>query len=288
MTAPATDVRTGLLDCIQVNLALLADRWGEPLRHLSLGAHLRFRPRPGPDGLPTVDPPPETHLQEARALIGLVPRDVHHDLDPEALRALTRRAPVVYAVGDTHDMPWLPYAGRARMEHSFLVGDDADEAVVEDAYDNETAWGPARPGRWRMPWNRLPTALLAVEFTASTDYRAPRPTVGIDDPGPYIEAYAAHPDRLTALRRLTAETWLMTRARHLHAAYREHLGESLTVQDHLRRWDQLTATAFIALRRVQRGRPAPDSLLPDLASALHADREVFAVRDEEVQPPEPS
>ncbi|MZF84750.1 hypothetical protein [Streptomyces sp. SID5643] len=288
MTAPAVTVRTGMLDCIQANLALLADRWGEPLRHLALGAHLRFRPRPGPDGLPTVDPPPQTHIRQARALIGLVPRHVHHDLEPEALRALSRRTPVVYAVGDTHDMPWLPYAGRARMEHSFLVSGEAGEACVEDAYDNETAWGPARPGRWRLPWEQLPTARTAVEFTAPAAYRAPRPAVALDDPGPYVQAYAAHPDRLTALRRLTSETWLMARARHLHAAYREHRGESPDTHEHLRRWDRLTATAFIALRRAERGRPVPDSLLPDLAAALHADREVFAVRDEQTEPPDPT
>ncbi|MGW7281700.1 hypothetical protein ACWGIV_26060 [Streptomyces sp. NPDC054844] len=278
MTATATPtVRTGILDCVQVNLAVLADRRCGPGRHLGLGARLRFRPEPGPDGLPTVDPSPEEHLRDGAALVGLRAEAFAQRVPADGLRAMAERVSVVYAVADTYDMPWLPYAGRARMEHSFLVGAHRDGAEIEDTYDNETAWGPARPGRWTLPWERLPTASFACALSPVREYRAPRPQLCLDDPAAYVEAYASHPDRLAALRRLTAETWLMTRARQLHAAYREHLGERLDAEGHLRRWDQLTATAFIALRRAERGRPVPGALLPELASLLTADREVFAV-----------
>lgn len=292
-------VRTELLDCIQVNLAVLADRWGEPLRHLALGATLRFAPRTGPDGLPTVDPAVAPHVAEATRLVGLTTSAGHHDLHPTQLRTLAEQAPVVYAVGDSYHMPWLPYAGHSHMEHSFLVTAEGEEAVVTDAYDNETAWGPARPGRWRLPWDQLPTATWAVlpavtpesrpadaaatPPTAPPRYRAPAPSVHLADPAPYVAAYESHPDRLVALRRLSAETWLMTRARQLHTAYRLHLGERLDAQEQLRRWEKLTAAAFIALRRVERGRPAPGSLLPDLAAALAADREVFATRTDQME-----
>lgn len=279
MTATAApSVRTGILDCVQVNLAVLADRRHGPGRHLALGARLRFRPGPGPDGLPTVDPSPEEQLRAGAALVGLRLDALAHRVPADGLRAMAERAPVVYAVADSYDMPWLPYAGRAHMEHSFLVGAHRDGAEVEDAYDNETAWGPARPGRWTLPWERLPTVSFACTLSPASEYRAPRPELCLDDPAAYVDAYTAHPDRLTALRRLTAETWLLTRARHLHAACREHLGERLDAEDHLRRWDQLTATAFIAQRRAERGRPVPGALLPELASLLTADREVFAVR----------
>ncbi|MGV9289094.1 hypothetical protein [Streptomyces sp. NPDC003719] len=279
MTATATpSVRTGILDCVQVNLAVLADRRYGSGRHLALGARLRFRPRPGPDGLPTVDPPPEDHLRDGAALVGLRPEAMGRLVPADGLRAMADRASVVYAVADSYGMPWLPYAGRAHMEHGFLVGAHPDGAVVEDFYDNETAWGPARPGRWTFPWQRLPTASFACVLAPVPEHRAPRPELDMDDPAAYVEAYAAHPDRLAALRRLTAETWLMTRARHLHAAYREHLGERGDTEDHLRRWDRLTSTAFIAQRRAERGRPVPGALLPELASLLTADREVFAPR----------
>ncbi|WP_118083081.1 hypothetical protein [Streptomyces sp. CC0208] len=279
MTATAApSVRTGILDCVQVNLAVIADRRNGPGRHLALGARLRFLPRPGPDGLPTVDPSPEEHLREGAALVGLRPDAFAHRVPADGLRAMAERASGVYAVADSYDMPWLPYAGRARMEHSFLVGAHRDGAEVEDAYDNETAWGPARPGRWTYPWERLPAASFACTLSSVPEYRAPRPELFLDDPAAYVETYTAHPDRLAALRRLTAETWLLTRARHLHAAYREHLGERLEAEEHLRRWDRLTATVFIAQRRAERGRPVPATLLPELASLLAADREVFAVR----------
>lgn len=275
MTALASRVRSELLDCVQSNLAVLADRWGEPHRHLALGARLRFRPRPGPEGLPTVDPAPEAHLREGAELTGLATLSVHRSLGPDGLRALTERAQSVYAIGDAYDMPWLPYAGHAHMEHSFLVSEDRGQALVEDAYDNETAWGAARPGRWTLPWDQLPAVTLAVVCGAASGYRAPEPVVDLGDPRRYVEAYATHPDQLLALRRLTAETWLMTRARRLHAAYREHLGACPDLRAHLARWDRLTSTAFIALRRVERGKAAPGSLLPDLASALLADRDAF-------------
>ncbi|MGC0208240.1 hypothetical protein [Streptomyces levis] len=280
MTATATpSVRTGILDCVQVNLALLAERRNGPGRHLALGARLRFRPEPGPDGLPTVDPPPEEHLREGATLVGLRPDSFAHRVPARDLRAMAEGAPVVYAVADSYAMPWLPYAGRAHMEHGFLVGAHRDGAEVEDAYDNETAWGPARPGRWTIPWEHMPTASFACTLSPVAGYRAPVPELSLDDPAAYVEAYTAHPDRPAALRRLTAETWLLTRARHLHAAYREHLGERLDAQAHLRGWDRLTATAFIAQRRAERGRPVPETLLPELASLLTADREVFAVRN---------
>ncbi|WBB78727.1 hypothetical protein O7606_21305 [Micromonospora sp. WMMD882] len=280
----AAGIRTDLLDCIQVNLAVLADRWGEPGRHLALGAALRFRPRPGPDGLPTVDPPVDAHLTGSARQVGLVVES-RHDLGPDALRALAERSSVLYAVADTYHMPWLPYRGHAHMEHSFLVASDDGEALVGDAYDNETAWGPARPGQWRLPWAELPAVSVAAVCRVAGSYRPPAPSALLDDPDDYVEAYARHADRLAALRQLTAETWLMTRARRLHAAYRVHRGEPLDADAHLRRWDQLTAAAFIALRRVERGRPAPGALLPDLAAALTADRDVFATRPELLETP---
>ncbi|MGC5287766.1 acyl carrier protein [Micromonospora sp. DT231] len=283
--AVATGVRTELLDCIQANLAVLADRWGEPARHLALGATLRFQPRPGPDGLPTVDPPVRQHLAELTGHVGLVARHEHRHLDPTGQRALAERAAVVYAVGDSYHMPWLPYAGHSHMEHSYLVALHGEEALIGDAYDNETAWGAARPGDWTLPWTRLPMADLAVVYTITDDYRPPSPSVRLDDPAAYLEAYARCGDPVAAARRLTAETWLMSRARKLHAAYRLHRGESLDAEAHLRRWDQLTATAFIALRRVERGRPAPGTLLTDLAAALTADRDVFATRPDQLEKP---
>ena len=71
--ATAPSVRAELLDCVQSNLAVLADRHHGPGSHLALGAVLRFTPRPGPDGLPTVEPSADSQLA-AVADIGLTER----------------------------------------------------------------------------------------------------------------------------------------------------------------------------------------------------------------------
>lgn len=49
-------VHTGLLDCVQVNLAVLADHHHGAGTHLRAGAALDFRTWKRPDGLPTVEP----------------------------------------------------------------------------------------------------------------------------------------------------------------------------------------------------------------------------------------
>ncbi len=47
------------------------------------------------------------------------------------------------------------------------------------------------------------------------------------------------------------------------------------VDAHLRAWDALTEQAYLASRRVERGRAEPQGLLPRLREQLHADSVVF-------------
>jgi hypothetical protein len=283
----AQRLRTDLFDCIQVNLAMLADRSGDPDRHLALGAVLRFEPWPGAAGLPTVEPPLAIQLPEAQALAGLKVVCREDNADPFALRELARRHETVYAIGDSYHMPWLPYYRRRHMEHSFLVACAPDDcAQISDAYDNQTAWGPAAPGTWRYGWGELPTASVAIVYETADSYSWPAPSVHIGEARDYIDAYARHPDRLAAMQQLAVETWLLSRARQLHARLRHHLGEppNAATEAHLHRWEQIATTTFIALRRVQRGKPEPGTLLADLAQALDTDREVFSdKRNEETR-----
>jgi len=62
------------LDCLQANLAVLADRWHGAGTHLRLGAALGFAPQPATP-LPTVDPGLAGRLTEAQELLGLVVRE---------------------------------------------------------------------------------------------------------------------------------------------------------------------------------------------------------------------
>ncbi|PJE94883.1 hypothetical protein CUT44_24665 [Streptomyces carminius] len=277
-TIPST-VRTELLDCIQVNLAVLADRYHGPDSHLVLGAVLRFRPGRLPEtALPTVEPPVAQQVEECVARLGLTVREAATDLSGAGTAELAGDGGTVYAVGDAYGMPWLPYAGKRHMAHSFLVRRSGDRALVTDAYHNETRWGPAVPGRWTVGWDELPRVQSAVRFAPAAG-GVPRaaPAVDVDPPSAYLAAYEQCPDPGRAVEQLTVETWLLARSRGLHAAYRDRSGGPAgpEVEAHVRQWNELAVQAFITLRRLHRGGAGTDALLTRLAAALAADSEVF-------------
>ncbi|MFE7778859.1 phosphopantetheine-binding protein [Streptomyces sp. NPDC057445] len=274
----AASVRADMLDCVQSNLAVLADRYHGPGTHLALGAVLRFSPRPGPGGLPTVEPEPQSQLAAVREL-GLVERARWSQVPSGELASLARTHGLLYVMADTYDMPWLPYHGQRHMEHSYLVADDGGRALVTDAYHSHTPWGIASPGQWVMDWAELPPSSLVVRIEpADTGAPPVRPGTDHGDIDAYVAAYATHPDRAAALEQLTTETWLLARSRRLHAAFlaREGRAAGPETATHLQRMERLAEQAFLAMRRVQRGRTEPARLLDDLAEALRADRDVFA------------
>ncbi|GAB3677991.1 acyl carrier protein [Saccharopolyspora tripterygii] len=266
-----TTVRSELLDCVQANLAVLADHHHGPGAHLNLGAELRMSWRG--DELPTVEPELERHLADARRLLGLDPSGDEVVVD-EPLTERVRPGQVAYVVADAFELPWVPYFGQRHMEHSFLLGPDG---TVHDAYDNDTPWGPAAPGTWHHPGLRLagPARVLHFDPVPIAD---PVPTVADVDVAQYLRAYKTHADRVAALERLTLETWLLRRSRALHAAFREHRGEPepAAVAEHLQGWNALVEQTYLAARRVARGRPEPSGVLERMRSLLATDRTVFA------------
>jgi acyl carrier protein len=276
-------VRAELLDCLQANLALLADRHHGAGTHLRLGAKLRFSPRDVPGGTPTVEPSLDAQLAQAEALLGLVVTARAHGVRGAALAAAEEP---VYVVADAFHLPWLPYHGRRHVEHSFLVVPDGDGLRVDDAYHNDTQWGSVRPSRRRYSRTELADLIDTLPAGAETVRLAPR-TLG---PAPepvceadggkvalYLEAYATQGDRAAVLERLTLETWLLARARKLHAAYAAGpagvLSES--VQQHLSAWDSVVEHTYLVFRRVARGRPESPDLPARLGAALGADATVF-------------
>jgi hypothetical protein len=278
MPALASSVRSELLDCIQANLAVVADRFHGPDSHLALGAALRFLPSSGATGLPTVEPAIATQLFEADRWAGLVRRATWNEVTGAGLAQLADEYTILFAVADAYDLPWLPYFRQRHMDHSFLAESAGDRAAITDAYYNQTQWGPASPGRWELDWAELPTASLVVVLEpACKGAPAVTPLIQLGPTTGYITAYANHPDRIAALDRLAIETWLLARSRKLHAAFLVRSGEPLRsdVEAHLVQWDRIAGQTFLALRRAQRGKPEPDSLLPALAATLAADVEVF-------------
>jgi acyl carrier protein len=205
----------------------------------------------------------------------------------------------LYVVADAYHLPWVPYFGHKHVEHSFLVEPAGEDVTVVDAYHNDTPWGRARPLRHRLPHDRLARSLAGIPGGVDTVRLVPRalgpaPEATYVRPDEavitqYLRAYAQHPDRVEALERFTLETWLLARARHLHAAYTAYTAGphgtvpppspqsplSPRVREHLERWDGVVEHAYLAYRRVARGRAEPSGVLERAGEALRADGEVF-------------
>lgn len=275
-------IRAELLDCLQANLAVLADRWHGAGRHLALGASLRFTPRPADDRLPTVEPSPDERFREAQRLAGLQIETRIRVCSGSEATALLRQHDDIYLVADAFDLPWLPYHRHEHMDHSFLVRGDGEDAVrVTDGYHNDTEWGRVRPGAWRLARREFEEMLTggaqAVVLRAgAVAAKLPLPDVEMPPPevvAGYLAAYRDHPDRTAALRRLTLETWLLARSRRLHVALREQvLGpQDEAIEWHLQQWGVLAEQTYLAYRRVRRGRPEPPGALDRLGTLLAAD-----------------
>jgi hypothetical protein len=173
------------LDCLQANIALLADRYHGAATHLRLGAVLRFAPRPlaeGPlKGPLTVEPTLDQQLSDAADLLGLAVTD-RRRASPGAGLAATEDP--ICAVADAYHLPWVRYHGTKHVEHSFLAEQDGDGGVViSDAYHNDTQRGQARP--LRRPYSPEGFAALLDELPegAETIRFAPRPLAPRPEPG---------------------------------------------------------------------------------------------------------
>ncbi len=277
-----TGVRAEVLDCVQSNLAVLADHFHGAGTHLRLGSKLSSRWWPGADGLPTVDPPVEEELAEARRALGLSVGERTTTTGARLAGPALAPGEIRYALADAHEMPWLPYFGQQHMEHSFLLiapGDADGPWTVVDAYDNDTQWGAAKPGSWTVTRAEL-AALRRIdlyEITARPEPPArPEPRIDHAPMADYLAALDRAADRERALHRLTGDTWLLARSRRLHALFAADGGplDEPTAR-HLADWDKLVTQAYVTYRRVVRGRPEPAGTVTRLAELLEADRRIF-------------
>ena len=276
------EIRADLLDCLQANLAVLADRWHGPGAHLRLGATLSFQPRTEPGSLPTVEPTVDEQLASAQRLTGLHVAQRWPAVDGARLVELADAHGVLYVLADAYHLPWVPYHRNRHLEHSFLVEPGDGGLTMTDAYFNDTPTGAARPCRRHLSpadlLAALPDGAEVVRLTPGPPGEAPAPEVtGFEDVEHFRHAYAGAADRVAAFDALTLQTWLLARSRKLHSAYLDATGvpggDARTA--HLVRWDQLAEQTYLAARRVQRGRAEPPALLATLADILAADRAVF-------------
>lgn len=287
MTAalPLHDDYAEHLDCIQANLAALAARHHGPHAALGFGATLGFAPKPGPHGLLGVEPDLDAHLASADAHLGLRV-DARWRVAPSAHAAvLPDDRDAVYVIADAFNLPWVPYCAHQHMAHSFIIERDDGGLRATDHYWNDTQWGPARPGSWRLSDAELAAALRdGAEVIALTPHTLAPPlpephyvAPASADVEAYLAAYRGHPDRPAALAQLTLETWLLARSRRLHVALRTRRGEDpARWSDTLREWRGVVEQTYLALRRVQRGHPEPGAALDRLAALLANEPASFA------------
>ncbi|KAA2255365.1 acyl carrier protein [Solihabitans fulvus] len=282
------DVRAAELDCLQANLAAVADRRHGPGSHLALGAWLRFASTGEPGGPPSVEVPLQQRLTEAEELLGLAVAKRWDGVDGPTLRALVAEHGPLYVVGDAHDMSWLPYFGRSHMEHSLLLADACDSCTVVDAYHNDTPWGSARPGVWRLS----PTEFDAAVPTATAILLSEGPLPAVDPVGVlvgnaralanrapadrYVTAVREHLGDPAALDRLVLDVWLLSRSRQLHASW---LAEAPAApadgwqlaSAHADAWQAMSTQVYVAMRRAQRGGGVPTGLADRLRDLLDGD-----------------
>lgn len=271
-------VRADALDCVQANLAVVADRHGGPGTHLALGAPLRFDTEPGPDGTPRVAASVSYRLAAAEKLLGLRVARRWDGVDGARLRALVTETGPLYVVADAHDLAWTPYAGRKHTAHTFVL---STSDTVVDAYHDETPWGPCRPGVWRLSpaaWDAIPptaTALLLVtEPVAGRQDVVTANARAMADAVPDIDAYLKA-DRADGAD-VVLDIWLLGRARLLHGAWlARHDRQSPEVEAHAQAWLTLAAKSFVAWRRSRTG-ALPPAVLDDLGRLLHEDVAIAA------------
>lgn len=283
-------VRAEAMDCLDTNLALLADHHHGPGTHLVLGSSTSWDLRKDSDGLPTVETTLDDHLTRAQRLLGLTVARRWDGIDVDALIDLAATVDPLYVVADAYTMPWLPYHGQRHMEHSFLLRPDRGGFVVIDAYHNDTPWGPHRPSVWRISAQVLAEAIAggatAAEIVAG---EPPRPDRGMlrvaqaaavrrsaQQVPAYLDGLRGEPDRLRALERVTLDVWLLTRARLLHA---EWLAVDPDIpadtvdgaRAHAKAWQTLASQTYVAQRRVARGSAEPPTVLASLEHLLNQD-----------------
>jgi hypothetical protein len=281
--------RADLLDCLQTNLAVIADSWYGENAHLALGADLGFRTDVGPSGAPVVVASLDRRLAEASELLGLHVAQRWDGIDGPRLRDLARERGPLYVVADAYGLGWLPYAGRQHLEHSFLVVGEGSSYLIVDGYHNSTQWGEARPGVWRLTAAELdhavPTATALVVTAAgrpALDAADVRRAVArsLAEAAPAIDRYVGALRQLFSdpriVTQLVLDIWLLGRSRGLHVAWLATTGtvpqEALAAAAaHADDWRALTARSYLAMRRAQRGGALPGAVLDELAALLHGD-----------------
>ncbi|HEX8306485.1 MAG TPA: acyl carrier protein [Jatrophihabitans sp.] len=271
------------LDCMQANLAVLADVAHGSATELRLGRRLHLRHRRGAGGLNTVEPTLAEQLADARDHLGLQVAHAQAGLTAGELLGDLADGQPRFVVADAFDLAWTPYAGQRHMSHSFLVRRHPDGVELADAYVNDTPWGQARPARWVVAaeqFAELPArlehalVLVAVPLEPEVD-QVELTEQAIEDYLTGLEAAAGTPAGLDAL---VLEAWLLSRARRLRAHWLAGRPghDPAAIERHLQSWKLVCERIYLAQRRAERGSTVPAGVFGMFASQVRADLAVLA------------
>ncbi|MFD5205047.1 hypothetical protein ACFWM7_33990 [Streptomyces sp. NPDC058375] len=294
--AALSGVEATALDCMQANLAVLADHSHGGGTHRRLGAPLRFPfARPDDTYLPTVERALGRHVADAHALAGV---RLHGIDEPRTIErafqlldaAAGDRTGALYVVADAYTLPWCPYSGHQHMPHSFLlVPGQGAKGVVVDAYHNDTPYGPARPRDWTLDRDELIQVLSGQPIRVGEVEAVPAVPPGpvdvlrrnashLTEAQPrmreFVQAYRDHADPLAAAEALMLESWLLARSRLLHGRWLSDAAPARLSEPfarHAEAWTQFAGHCYLAVRRLRRGREAPADLYDVLSSLLDED-----------------
>lgn len=316
MTLPSmnldfTRVDSELLDCIDDNIAVLLDHLGvvDIRTPFACEWHFQFSPK-AEDSTSSFPVSQRTPIAERVRVTTGCSIITHRFLESDPLpsvEAHLRRGEPLLVYGDAFAMPWLPYAGRERLEHGFVVDGlsaDGEWLHVVDAYSNLTEWGAAVPIKTKVDRSTFLSILAALgnenryrfdtieassgraAYNAASFLRANSDAISRSvGRGRAIAAFSEyHRQRLAdvdAIGAFMLATWTLARARKLHGLWLADLARrepALLPESWPARflaeiagpWGNLQELAYLLFRRVRRGRSAPSTCFDLLENTLQA------------------
>ena len=287
------------LDCVSDTLALLLAARGIGDVLTPFGCDWRFElGAPDPSGrIGLLLPPPDQDALLGRRT-GWCPvwTEVSAGSVADWRRAL-REGYAVAVVADAYHLPWVPYASQAHMDHGFVIeGLDESTAYIADPYDNVTEWGRAtpqclqtsldviEPALGRARWCRLEPVTDPCEPVDPVAAIAANAHAIAASSGRYEEFIAQYATLdADALEHLALQTWLAHRSRALHARWLSSRSVAEVRPDAADRfaavvpaWQRASEAAYLALRRVRRGRPVPAGPVQSLRTVAETERATAA------------
>lgn len=307
---PAID--TAYLDCITDNLALLLLHLGisDARTPFAFQWHFTFH-ETQKDGLPELSRSSFSKVLEELTGCTLQQNvlDVANCL--EMFNPLLTQNRPVLVFGDAYYIPWQPYFGQDHQEHSFLIdgiSEDRKFIHVVDAHENMTEWGKAQPVSCELPVTALKVILSQQSEHAQTFWVLERneqhPEINLafllrenaqqmrshttyEQFVSFTHYYHEHIQDVEKVKKFELALWLIGRSRMLHSLWLRDIEQGypellpahyadLFASEIVVPWQRAREQSYLILRRVLRGRPAPEACFSLLEQTIAAQEAMLA------------